>query len=32
VWAAVSPFWIWMQILIVVLVIAGAIIALTKLA
>jgi hypothetical protein len=27
----VSPFWLWMQVLIVILVIAGAIIALTKL-
>jgi hypothetical protein len=27
----VSPFWLWMQILIVILVLAGAIIALTKL-
>jgi hypothetical protein len=28
----VSPFWLWMQVLIVLLVIAAAIIALTKLA
>jgi hypothetical protein len=29
--AEVSPFWIWMQVLIVIAVLAGAIIAITKL-
>jgi hypothetical protein len=30
-WAGVSPFWLWMQVFIVVMVLAGAIIALAKL-